>query len=462
MIVLPSGGDRTPLYLAIYRQLREQIESGAAAAGSKLPSKRAMASQLGVSVNTVDGAYGQLESEGFVESRPRSGFYVCAIDALQKLPSAGRAAERAPAAAAGIAVDFTPGGVAREKFPFSVWQRLLRECLELPGSLERTEAQGDPGLRAAVADYLRAARGVRCSPEQLVIGAGTDSLLYTLSYILPDECAVAVENPVYNRAYRLFARMGHPVRPAEIDRQGVMVEPLEGCGPMLLYTTPSHQYPLGLSMPMARRVRVLNWAGAGDFRYIVEDDYDSEFRYDARPVPSLQSVDRNDRVIYLGTFSRSVAPSLRVSYMVLPAPLLALYRERYRGFPSGVSTLEQLALREFLRRGHFETHLNRMRVYYRNKRRLMLECLEPLGGQLRAIGEAAGHHLTVQALNGLGEAELCRRAEAHGVRVAPISPYFMGECPYEGKVLLGFGALGDDAIRDGCARLTEAWRVGNF
>jgi len=462
MILLPSSGENAPLYLAIYRQLRAQIESGELAAGSKLPSKRAMASQLGVSVNTVDGAYGQLQSEGFIDSRPRSGFFVCNIDALRWQSAAERPVSCGSPHARDVAVDFSPGGVAREKFPFSVWQRLLRECLEQPDSLGRSEPQGDPGLREAVADYLHAARGVQCSPEQVVIGAGTDSLLSMLSYILPDACSVAVENPVYNRAYRLFARMGHAVLPAAIDHQGVMVEPLEPLDRVLLYTTPSHQYPLGLSMPMGRRVKLLNWSGAGELRYIVEDDYDSEFRYDARPVPSLQSIDRAGRVIYLGTFSRSVAPSLRVSYIVLPPRLLSLYREQYAGFPSGVSTLEQAALREFLRRGHFETHLNRMRVYYRNKRRLLLECLAPLQGQLRVIGEAAGHHLTVKSETGLTEAELCRRALAAGVRVGPISPYFMGSCPYEGKVLLGFGALSDEAVRDGAARLIRAWDCGKI
>ncbi len=457
VVILPAQGE--PLYVAIYRQLREQIQAGQLPAGAKLPSKRALASQLAVSVNTVDGAYSQLQSEGFVESRPRSGYYVRPIDALQKL-SLARPQPAAPAREAdGVQVDFHPGGVAREKFPFSVWQRLLKDALADPASLERTPPQGDPGLRQAVADYLYGARGVQCTADQVVIGAGTDSLLSMLSYILPSRCTVAVENPVYNQAYRLFARMGHPVRPAEIDKQGVRVEPLEALDNVLLYTTPSHQYPLGLSMPMGRRAKLLNWAGRGRFRYIVEDDYDSEFRYDIRPLPSLQSADRNGRVIYLGTFSRSVAPALRVSYMVLPPELLALYEAQYARFSTPVSTLEQLALREFLVRGHFATHLNRMRVYCRSKRKLLVEALAPLAGQMRILGEAAGHHLTLQARNGLTEAELCARALAAGVRVYPISPYFMGRCPYEGKVLLGFGGLSDRQLLAGAAALVRAWQV---
>ena len=447
-----------PLYLSIYRQLREQIQSGQLAAGTRLPSKRALANELQVSINTIDGAYGQLQSEGFVESRPRSGYYVLGIESVQNLSLPHRTVSSPPPRSQAPVIEFHPGGVAKEKFPFSVWQRLLRGALSEPDALRRTEAQGDPGLRQAVADYLYAARGVRCTVDQVVLGAGTDALLSMLSYILPNDCTMAVENPVYNRGYRLFARMGHRVLPAEIDRQGVMVEPLEQLDHVLLYTTPSHQYPLGLSMPMGRRARLLNWAGQGAFRYILEDDYDSEFRYDARPMPSLQSIDPNDRVIYLGTFSRSVAPALRLAYLVLPPQLLTLYRQEYSGFACQVSTMEQRALREFLIRGHFETHLNRMRVYYRAKRKALVEALAPLDHTMRIIGEAAGHHLTMQSKTGRTESELCRLALDHGVRVYPISPYFMGPCPYDGKVLLGFADLSDRQLQDGAAALCEAWK----
>lgn len=457
MLLLPEDG--SPLYLNLYRQLRAQIETGERKAGEKLPSKRAMASQLGISVNTVDAAYAQLLSEGFVEARPRSGYYIQHIGRLQRLTPPPCETVSPAASDDGVRVDFAPGDVDREKFPFTIWNRLLKSALDDPSSLHRAEAQGDPGLRRAAAAYLHNARGVNCSPEQIVIGAGTDSLLSLLSYLLPSHCAAAVENPVYNKAYRLFARMGHTVLPAEIDRQGVMVEPLENLTDVLLYTTPSHQYPLGLSMPMGRRVKLLNWAGRGGSRYILEDDYDSEFRYDARPVPSLQGIDKNGRTIYLGTFSRSIAPSIRVSYLVLPPLLLDLYRREYTGFACAVSTLEQIALREFLLKGYFETHLNRMRVCYRAKRARLLDGLAPLEGQIRCIGEAAGCHLTLQARNGLSETELCRLALSAGVRVYPVSPFFMGKCPYDGKVLLGFGGLSETQLREGTEALCKAWHV---
>jgi GntR family transcriptional regulator/MocR family aminotransferase len=461
MLLDPSQG---PFYLQIYHQLRTEIETGRRAAGTRLPSKRALAAQLGVSVNTVDGAYSQLLSEGFLEARPRSGYYVCPMDTLQRLSQPEKAEPSAPLPAQdAVEVDFAPGGVDREKFPHTVWRRLLKSTWNEydPSLLRSTPSQGDPGLRQAVARYLRDARGVRTDAEHLVIGAGTDHLLMLLSFLLDSSCTLAVENPVYNKAHLLFARMGHPVLPVPIDHQGVSAAQLEDLDDLVLYTTPSHQFPLGISIPMGRRVKLLNWCGAGRFRYIIEDDYDSEFRYDTRPLPSLQSIDRNDRVIYLGSFSGCLTPSLRMAYMVLPDPLLALYRRRCAVFSSAVSAFEQAVLREFLDQGYFETHLNRMRVQYKNKRQRLLDGLAPLGDRLQIIGEAAGHRLTVRHLGGLTEQELCRRALDHGVCVYPISPYFIGpmDPKYDGKVLLGFGGLTERQLDRGAALLCTAWQT---
>ena len=459
MIVLSREPGGLSLYQQLYRQLRGQIARGEIQAGQKLPAKRAMAQQLNISVNTVDGAYRQLESEGYIAARPRSGFYVCQIEALAPHSTAPVPTAAAPVRSAPVAVDFSPGGIAAEKFPLRRWQQLLRACAEGLQILSRTPADGDPALRSAICQYIFEARGVRCTPAQMILGAGTDSLLQRLSYLLPNRCAFAVENPVYNQAYRLFARMGHPVVPVEIDHSGVTVEKLEQLDEAVVYTTPSHQYPLGLCMPMARRAQLLNWCSRGAFRYVIEDDYDSEFRYDSRPVPSLQSIDHSGRVIYLGTFSRSVCPGLRISYMVLPEPLLQRYQAACRYFACGVSSLEQAALREFILCGDFARHVNRMRVYYKGQRRYFLQRLEPFGSGIESIGEAAGHHLAVRVHNGMNEAALCQAALAQGARVYPISPYFIGTMPamYESKVLLGFGGLSRGQIDQGCALLERAW-----
>ncbi len=456
MVVLPEDG--TSLYGAIYNQFRQQIQDGSLKAGDKLPSKRVLASQLGVSLNTVDGAYGQLQSEGYVESRPKSGYYVCHIETMLPMTTTPALLTVPVEEPRSMVVDFSPRHIATEKFPFTVWQRMLKQAMGDGDALQRSLRQGDWNLRQEIATYLHRARGVHATAEQVVIGAGTDRLLSMLSYILPSHWQLAVENPVYTKAYRQFARMGHGVVPAEIDHSGILVEPLEHLEEAVVFATPSHQYPLGLSMPMGRRVKLLNWASAKPNRYIIEDDYDSEFRYDTKPVPSLQSIDQHHRVIYLGTFSRSVAPSIRVSYMVLPPRILERYQREYGAFSTEVSALEQRALAYFMAGGHFETHLNRMRVHYRNKRQWMLDALAPLEGKVKVIGEAAGHHLTLKSVVGATEAQLCQRAKAVGVAVYPISPYFLGECPYGGKVLLGFGGLPKEDIQKGMALLTQAWQ----
>lgn len=326
--------------------------------------------------------------------------------------------------------------------------------------LLRTPPQGDPGLRQAVAEYLYRARGVHCTPEQIIIGAGTDNLLLILGYILPNDFNLALEDPLYNHAHGLFSRLGHRVIHVPVDSEGLRLSALPDRDQLLVYTTPSHQYPLGYAMPIGQRTALLRWSSQGKERYIIEDDYDSEFRYHSRPIPSLQSIDPSGRVIYLGTFSRSVAPALRISYMVLPEALRMRYEREYQGYASTVSGFEQTVLREFMTAGHFETHVNRMRVYYRNRRQCLVESLAPMKSYMEILGDPAGHHLTLRLSNGMDEGALVAAAKASGVRVYPVSPYFHDPVPrrYQSTVLLGFGGLNDQQIKQGAALLCKAWR----
>ena len=461
MITLPE--DRSmPLYQALYLQLRQQIQSGALPYGKKLPSKRKLSEQLGISVNTVDSAYCQLEAEGFIQSSPRRGFFVLDAGILPQAKGPAPVQPSQPAASAPKwTVDFSPSGMARQQFPFGVWRKLMKNCFNEYDDtlLLRTVPQGDPGLRQAVADYLYRARGVACTPEQIVIGAGTDNLLLILGYILPNSFLLAVENPLYNHAHGLFSRLGHPVTAVPVDPDGIRLSALPTRDQVVVYTTPSHQYPLGYAMPIGQRTALLRWSSIGRQRYIIEDDYDSEFRYQSRPIPSLQSIDGQGRVIYMGTFSRSVAPALRISYMVLPETLLRCYHENYRGFSSTVSGFEQAVLRQFMLEGHFETHVNRMRIYYRSRRQCLVDALEPLSPWMEILGQPAGHHLTLRLSNGMNEEALVSSAKALGVRVYPISPYFLDGVPeaHQSTVLLGFGGLTDEEIRLGAGLLIRAW-----
>ena len=462
MITLPE--DRSvPLYQALYQQLRQEIQSGALACGQKLPSKRKLSEQLGVSINTVDSAYCQLEAEGFIQSSPRRGFFVLDTGLLPQAPRPVRPQPAGPAPAQKTwAVDFSPSGMARQQFPFGVWRRLMKNCFNEYDQrlLLRTEPQGDLGLRQAVADYLYRARGVVSTPEQIIIGAGTDNLLLILGYILSPDYLLAVENPLYNRAHALFSRLGHSVAAVPVDPDGIRISALPSQDRVAVYTTPSHQYPLGYAMPIGQRAALLRWSSQGSARYIIEDDYDSEFRYQSRPIPSLQSIDTLGRVIYLGTFSRSVAPALRISYMVLPQSLLELYHREYRGYASTVSGFEQTVLRQFMVEGHFETHVSRMRIYYRNRRQCLVDALQPLSPWMEILGQPAGHHLTLKLSCGMTESQLVEAAGALGVRVYPISPYFLGPVPeaHRATVLLDFGGLEDPAIRRGAELLCRAWR----
>ena len=462
LFTLPSAPSGTPLYDQITRMLKHEIRTGALAAGTKLPSKRKLADQLGVSVTTVDTAYGQLVSEGFLEAQPKRGFFVCPLDTL--LPasvvlSAPPADVEAPAP---IEVDFSPGGIDARLFPYALWRKLLRHCFDENNEtlLQNAPPQGLISLRQSIAQYLYQARGVRCTPDSIVLGAGTEHLLQILSYILDSSCTIALENPVYKKAYHMFHRMGHPVLPLYVDEKGLPVAPLHALENACVYTTPSHQFPLGVSMPISRRIQLLNWAKAAPARYIIEDDYDSEFRYDAKPLPSLQSIDDHGRVIYLGTFSKSIAPSLRIGYMVLPEPLLQLYRQHYALFSCSVSRFEQEVLDAFLRQGAFETHLNRMRKLYKEKRKVLIASLsQTFGDALLYQGEQAGHHVLVHLKNNADQQLLCQTALENGVRVYPVAPYFIGPVPkqYQGHVLLGYGSLSPEQIEQGVSLLGRAW-----
>lgn len=457
-MLLLSGEKK--LYRQLYDALREQIITGERAAGSKLPSKRSMAAQLGISVNTVDAAYAQLVSEGYATVFARSGFRVCAIDSVQTVSMQNTAFPEKKEEPRSFAVDFDPAKTAENLFPRSVWQRLSTQVSGSVEWLHRSQPQGDAGLREAIAAYLYEARGVHTSKEQILVGSGTQSLLTVLALLLDNDDTFAVENPVYHRCAEIFQRIGHPIVPVEVDRQGVCCTQLQRLDRAVLYTTPSHQFPLGICMPIERRVKLLNWCAEKENRYLIEDDYDSEFRYDARPVPPMFVSDKNERVIYLGTFSSTVSPALRVGYMVLPDSLLHRYRSSALPLSCNVPMTEQLVLRRFLLEGFFEKHLNRMRTYYKKQRRCLLEQLKCFGDMIEPIGEAAGSHLTVRVKNGMREQELVETAARVGVKVYPISPYFLGQMPkkYAGKLLLGFGGLSEQEIAEGVRRLYTAWK----
>ena len=351
-----------PMYFQIYMQLKEQIQSGKIKAGEKLLSKRKMAESLDVSVNTVEGAYSQLLSEGFIESVPKSGYYVCQID---KLNFVGKRKLSEPQIGSNkgkdsVKINFSTDGVDSVNFPYNTWRRLMKNCFNEynPSILKSFPPEGSLELRKAVASHIYRSRGVNCRAEQVIIGAGVDNLISMISGLLGTDFLIAMEEPVYYEAYSYFKVLGHKMCSVPVDDSGIKTDCLPKEDNTAVYVTPSHQFPLGITMPAGRRVRLLNWAYEKENRYIIEDDYDSEFRYNSRPIPSVQSIDGRGKVIYLGTFSKTIAPSVRISYMVLPERLLEFYDEKYTKFSSAVSVLDQNILTAFINEGHYERHLN--------------------------------------------------------------------------------------------------------
>ena len=417
-----------PLYESLYRCIREDILSGHLQPGQKLPSKRALCAHLKVSKITVEGAYNQLLAEGYIRSREKVGYFVETVDQMTR-PSAPREEKALPQQ---TLLDLTANGPA--KFPFSVWSRLQREVmLDLAEQmLTETDNQGLWDLRQAIADQLSQFRGMHVRAEHILIGAGTDFLYNLLVQLLGRDKIYAVEEPGYSKIRQIYGAAGAVCVSAELDGQGVDPQKLREA--QVLHISPSHHFPTGLVTPLTRRQALLSWAREEQDRWIIEDDYDSEFRFAAHPMPAMQSLDP-EKVIYMNTFSKSLAPSIRISYMVLPPALMARYRQQLGFYSCTVPGFQQHTLARFLSRGHFEQHVNRMRKFYKARRnRLMTALTEcPLAALLTVQEENAGLHFLVRVATDMTDEALedyCARA---GLRVQCLSSYYHGPVPEKAR-----------------------------
>lgn len=451
---------KTPLYEQIYHFIKKDIQRGKIARGEKLPSTRALSKHLEVSRSTATLAYEQLLSEGFIESEPCRGFFVAQIEELYHLEPAQAKESKREVSRKRYLYDFTPNGVDLNSFPYHVWRKLSKDILvdDRTELFRSGDPQGEYGFRNAVCNYLYQARGVNCTPDQIIIGAGSDYLFMLLAMILGPHHKIAFEDPTYKQAYRLADSLSYATVPVSMDREGMKVSELSGTDADIAYVTPSHQYPTGIVMPMKRRLELLRWAGEERGRYIVEDDYDSEFRYKGKPIPALQGYDRQEKVIYLGTFSKSIAPALRLSYMVLPKSLLQIYRKRHRFVNSTVSKVDQLIVQRFLEEGYYERHLNKMRALYKGRHDTLIEALKPLSGICRIFGEHAGVHLLLAFETGKSEEELILQAEQRGIKVYGLNDYrIQRETSDPPTVLLGYANLSEEQLKSAAQILKECW-----
>ncbi len=454
---LPVFTGGTPLYEQLYRHISAAIQSGQVPPGAKLPSKRQLCSTLGVSMSTVETAYSLLTAEGYVIARPRSGYA-----AARMVPLAGPGRHALPCvppareSPSPWRYRFSTGAVDMSAFPFSSWARISKEAVyENPELLQRGHPQGDLPLRSALAEFLAQYRGVRCAPDQIIVGAGVDYLLSALLQLLPEHRRIALEDPGYPSAYAVVRRLEREAASIPVDGEGMDPEALERSGAGIAYVTPSHQFPLGVTMPAGRRSRLLQWACGHDDHWLIEDDYDSEFRYSSRPIPAMQGLDRQGKVVYLGTFSRSIAPAIRVAYLILPPALLERYRSAEPLSACPVSRFEQEALRRFIVQGLYARHLRRTGNLYRKKRALLTSELADIPGvQLR--GDQAGLHFLL-TLPALQESELVERAAAQGVEVHPLSRYCHRAAPLPSTVVLGYAGLREEELAQASELLKKAW-----
>lgn len=452
---------QVPLYEQLYMGMKQDIVEGKLEYGAKLPSKRKLADFLRISQNTVETAYDQLKAEGYIEVQPRRGYFVLAYEDLDVVP-----AESEPAAVQGeqeaaIRYNMHPSFIDTANFSFAQWRKYAKQIIDKQhhSLLLLGDSQGDYELRREIARYLNHARGVACEPEEIIIGAGSEMLLQQLILLFDEQAVYGVEDPGYHLIDRILQRYHNEVYPLDVDEEGVKVELIEQAPINVVYVTPSHHFPYGTVLSVNRRTKLLRWAAGVEERYIIEDDYDSEFRYSGRTIPSLRSMGSGDKVIYLGAFSKSLIPSIRVSYMVLPRRLLARYKQALPFYHCSVSRIDQHILAHFIREGDFERHVNRMRKLYRRKLEQVVELLKP-HPQLSMIGDHSGLHLVIEVQNGMSEPELVERALEAGIKVYPLSSFSLGgRAAGRPMIVLGFAGIPEEQLEPAFGTLLASWGI---
>lgn len=471
-LTIPLLRKGPPLFQQVYSGLREAILSGAFPGGTKLPSTRDAAEQLGISRTAVLLAYDRLLAEGFAAGRRGSGTYVAhgvsarqpaAIEnpvPLQLSRFGSTAADSWPRVSfprrrsSAVPYDFAYGRSDLETFPFEMWRRiLLRHARKASvAALDYGPATGNVALREAICAHLRRTRAVICDLSQVMVVNGSQQALDLVARVLIERGdAVAVEDPSYQGTQEVLRAAGARLIPTPVDGDGLSTARLPR-NARLAFVTPSHQFPTGATLSVARRLELLEWAKRRN-AVVVEDDYDGEFRYDGRPVESLQSLDREGRVVYIGTFSRTVFPAIRIGYLIMPQRLVAALSGAKWLADRHTATLEQQTLAEFIDAGMYERNLRRVRRRNAARRQALIDSAgEHLGSRVDLTGDGAGTHVVLWPRRRIAEADLVAAAMAKGVGVYPISPYYVGVPPRTG-ILLGYTRLKEGQIREGIRRL---------
>ena len=418
------------LYIHLYKCIKNDILQDILHAGDKLPSKRSLARNLNISIITVENAYAQLIAEGYVYSIPKKGFFVTDIKNMDKSREPVLSTENVQLSSgkSSYFADFTSNQTNSEHFPFSIWAKLTRELLtnNQQELLTNPPCGGILPLRKAIAGHLKAFRNMNVVPEQIIIGAGTEYLYGLLLQLLGFGKKYAVEDPGYSKISQIYRSHCVSCCFASMDSSGVKIKDLEEQNIDVVHISPSHHFPTGIIMPISRRYELLGWASRSDSRYIIEDEYDSEYRLDGQPIPTLQSIDVQEKVIYINTFTKTLASTVRISYMVLPKHLVNLFYSRMYFYSCTVSNFEQYTLARFISEGYYEKHINRMRNYYHHKRDKLLQAIEnsPLSAYASISEEHAGLHFLLELKTGLSDEELLLKLEQAGVKLSSLSQYY--------------------------------------
>lgn len=472
-----------PLYEYLYIQIKNDIKDNTIKQGDKLPSKRALAKHLDISTITVENAYSQLVAEGYIYSVPRSGFYVNEIalddfgigydesvdkklepyktntseDKIDKFDKSIEIMQEKPKE---YFIDFVSNSTLADNFPFSIWSKLMRETMSKRKNelMTKSPSTGVYELRSAIVDYLYEFRGMEVSPEQIVVGAGTEYLYGLIIQLLGYDKKYAVEDPGYQKVSHIYHANNVECVHIPLDDEGINIESLSKSGADILHITPSHHFPTGLVTPINRRIELLTWASESDTRYIIEDDYDSEFRLKGRPIPAFQSIDKSEKVIYINTFSKTLTSTIRISYMVLPKSLIKKYSNELGFYACTVSNFEQYTLARFIKEGYFEKHINRMRTYYKNIRNEILDCIKRhvSKNKVNIMEENAGLHFLLEVETDLTDKEIVDKGEDESINLSCLSEYYYDKTRAKNHTLvINYSGVEEDNIEKGVEKLFE-------
>lgn len=450
------------LYEHLYKCIRNDITQGILKPGDKLPSKRTFAKNLGISVITIENAYDQLISEGYVYSICKKGYFVADFlkNIKSKIETSHQLNTSIQESESLYIADFVSNRTLKEYFPFTIWAKILRECLHdyQDKVLVNTPSGGALVLRKAIAKHLHDFRGMNVDPEQIVVGTGTEYLYGQIVQLLGHDKIYGVEDPGYFKMASVYEANGVKVKYIKMDSDGISVKELENENISVAHISPSHQFPTGVITSISKRYELLSWAAKADNRYIIEDDYDSEFRMIGRPIPTLQSIDTIEKVIYLNTFSKSITPTLRISYMVLPKQLVNVYYNKLSFYSCPVTTLIQIALARFISEGYFEKHINRMRNYYKKQRDLLVNLFNEseVRDRVKICEEDAGLHFVIRLDIEMPDKEFVDVMLRNSIRLSALSEYyFNNQNKSEHAFVINYSSLTVDQIRKAIDVMTK-------